>query len=237
MLPTTAPVSSSVLLIDDDEELVDLLKNYLEREGFFVGIAEDGESGVHEALSGRYAIAVVDMMMPRKNGIEALMAIRAHGNMPVIMLTAKGDDTDRIVGLEIGADDYIPKPCTPRELTARIRAVLRRTLPSENTADSAGVLNAGALMLDPQRRVVHWNGMPIDFTSTEFNLLELLARSIGTPVSKNILSEQGLGRRLAAFDRSVDVHMSSIRQKIGQLTDGRSCILTVYRLGYQLIPE
>lgn len=237
MLPTTAPVSSSVLLIDDDEELVDLLKNYLEREGFFVGIAEDGESGVHEALSGRYAIAVVDMMMPRKNGIEALMAIRAHGNMPVIMLTAKGDDTDRIVGLEIGADDYIPKPCTPRELTARIRAVLRRTLPSENTADSAGVLNAGALMLDPQRRVVHWNGMPIDFTSTEFNLLELLARSIGTPVSKNILSEQGLGRKLAAFDRSVDVHMSSIRQKIGQLTDGRSCILTVYRLGYQLIPE
>ncbi len=237
MLPTTAPVSSSVLLIDDDEELVDLLKNYLEREGFFVGIAEDGESGVHEALSGRYAIAVVDMMMPRKNGIEALMAIRAHGNMPVIMLTAKGDDTDRIVGLEIGADDYIPKPCTPRELTARIRAVLRRTLPSENTADSAGVINAGALILDPQRRVVHWNGMPIDFTSTEFNLLELLARSIGTPVSKNILSEQGLGRRLAAFDRSVDVHMSSIRQKIGQLTDGRSCILTVYRLGYQLIPE
>ena len=237
MLPTTAPVSSSVLLIDDDEELVDLLKNYLEREGFFVGIAEDGESGVHEALSGRYAIAVVDMMMPRKNGIEALMAIRAHGNMPVIMLTAKGDDTDRIVGLEIGADDYIPKPCTPRELTARIRAVLRRTLPSENTADSAGVINAGALMLDPQRRVVHWNGMPIDFTSTEFNLLELLARSIGTPVSKNILSEQGLGRKLAAFDRSVDVHMSSIRQKIGQLTDGRSCILTVYRLGYQLIPE
>lgn len=237
MLPTTAPVSSSVLLIDDDEELVDLLKNYLEREGFFVGIAEDGESGVHEALSGRYAIAVVDMMMPRKNGIEALMAIRAHGNMPVIMLTAKGDDTDRIVGLEIGADDYIPKPCTPRELTARIRAVLRRTLPSENTADSAGVINAGALILDPQRRVVHWNGMPIDFTSTEFNLLELLARSIGTPVSKNILSEQGLGRKLAAFDRSVDVHMSSIRQKIGQLTDGRSCILTVYRLGYQLIPE
>ena len=92
-------------------------------------------------------------------------------------------------------------------------------------------------MLDPQRRVVHWNGMPIDFTSTEFNLLELLARSIGTPVSKNILSEQGLGRKLTAFDRSVDVHMSSIRQKIGQLTDGRSCILTVYRLGYQLIPE
>ncbi len=237
MLPSTAPVSSSVLLIDDDEELVDLLKNYLEREGFFVGGAEDGESGVHEARSGRYAIAVVDMMMPRKNGIETLMAIRAHGNMPVIMLTAKGDDTDRIVGLEIGADDYIPKPCTPRELTARIRAVLRRTLPSENTADSAGVINSGALMLDPQRRVIHWNGMPIDFTSTEFNLLELLARSMGTPVSKNILSEQGLGRKLAAFDRSVDVHMSSIRQKIGRVTDGRSCILTVYRLGYQLIPE
>ena len=123
MLPNPVPPSSSVLLVDDDEELVDMLKNYLEREGYLVGVAAHGEAGVREALSGRYAIAVVDVMMPRINGIDTLMAIRARSNMPVIMLTAKGDDTDRIVGLEIGADDYIPIPCTPRELTARIRAI------------------------------------------------------------------------------------------------------------------
>jgi len=237
MLPNPVPTSSSVLLVDDDEELVDMLKNYLEREGYSVGVAADGEAGVHEALSGRYAIAVVDVMMPRMNGIETLMAIRARSNMPVIMLTAKGDDTDRIVGLEIGADDYIPKPCTPRELTARIRAILRRTTPAKDAVDSAAVIHAGALMMDPQRRAVEWNGLPLELTSTEFNLLEILARNVGSPVSKKTLSEQGLGRPLAHFDRTIDVHVSSIRQKLGLFVDGRSPIVTVYRLGYQLIPE
>lgn len=237
MLPDSAPKTSSVLLVDDDEELVDMLKNYLEREGYSVGLAADGEAGVREALSGRYAIAVVDIMMPRMNGIETLMAIRAHSSMPVIMLTAKGDDTDRIVGLEIGADDYIPKPCTPRELTARIRAILRRMVPAKDAGDLPPVIHAGALMMDPQRRLVEWNGLPVDLTSTEFNVLEVLARNVGSPVSKKILSEQGLGRSLARFDRSADVHVSSIRQKLGQLADGRSPIVTVYRLGYQLIPE
>ena len=237
MLPNPVPTSSSVLLVDDDEELVDMLKNYLEREGYSVGVAADGETGVREALSGRYAIAVVDIMMPRMNGIETLMAIRARSNMPVIMLTAKGDDTDRIVGLEIGADDYIPKPCTPRELTARIRAILRRMIPATDAVDSAAVIHAGALMMDPQRRLVEWNGLPLELTSTEFNVLEILARNIGSPVSKQMLSEQGLGRPLARFDRSIDVHVSSIRQKLGLFVDGRSPIVTVYRLGYQLIPE
>src|SRR5450631_563527 len=142
MLSESVPTSSSVLLVDDDEELVDLLENYLQREGFSVGRAEDGEAGVREALSGRYAIAVVDIMMPRVSGIEVLKAIRFRSNMPVIMLSAKGDDTDRIVGLEIGADDYIPKPCTPRELTARIRAILRRTLSADAPVDSAAVIHA-----------------------------------------------------------------------------------------------
>jgi two-component system, OmpR family, response regulator len=237
MLPDTATSPTSVLLVDDDEELVDLLQNYLEREAFTVGRAEDGEAGVREALSGRYAIAVVDIMMPRLNGIEVLKAIRSRSNMPVIMLTAKGDDTDRIVGLEIGADDYIPKPCTPRELTARIRAILRRTIPAKDAVDSAAVIHAGALMMDPQRRLVEWNGMPLELTSTEFNVLEILARNVGSPVSKKILSEQGLGRPLARFDRSIDVHVSSIRQKLGQLVGGRSPIATVYRLGYQFIPS
>ncbi len=237
MLPDLTPASSAVLLIDDDEELVDLLQNYLQREGFTVGRSQDGETGVREALSGRYAIAVVDIMMPRLNGIEVLKAIRSHSNMPVIMLTAKGDDTDRIIGLEIGADDYIPKPCTPRELTARIRAILRRMNSAKVADDATSVIHAGALTMDPQRRIAEWNGVPVELTSTEFNVLEVLARNVGSPVSKKILSEQGLGRPLARFDRGIDVHVSSIRQKLGPLVDGRSPIATVYRLGYQLKPE
>jgi len=139
--------------------------------------------------------------------------------------------------LEIGADDYIPKPCTPRELTARIRAILHRTIPAKDAVDSAAAIHAGALMMDPQRRAVEWNGLPLELTSTEFNVLEILARSVGSPVSNKMLSEQGLGRPLARFDRSIDVHVSSIRQKLGLFVDGRSPIVTVYRLGYQLIPE
>jgi DNA-binding response OmpR family regulator len=239
MLSESAPASTSVLLVDDDEELVDLLQNYLEREGFSVGRADDGDVGVRAALTGRYAIAVVDMMMPRVNGIETLKAIRARSKMPVIMLTAKGDDTDRIIGLELGADDYISKPCSPRELLARIKAVLRRTLPTEgaDAVESGQVIHAGALMMDPARRLVEFNGAPVALTSTEYNVLEVLARRLGAPVSKKVLSEQGLGRPLAAFDRSIDVHVSSIRQKLGLFHDGRSCIVTVHGLGYQLIPE
>ena len=227
----------SVLLVDDDHELVDLLKHYLEREGFTVGRAEDGQEGVREALSGRYAIAVVDIMIPRMNGIEVLKGIRSRCDLPVIMLTARGDDTDRIVGLEIGADDYIPKPCTPRELTARIRAVLRRTTQGDAALGNGKFINAAPLTIDSQRRLVSWRGAGVTLTSTEFNILEVLARNVGSPVTKKTLSELGLGRPLAAFDRSIDVHVSSIRQKLGNLADGRSCIVTVYGVGYQLVPE
>jgi DNA-binding response OmpR family regulator len=165
-----------------------------------------------------------------------LKRIRAQSRVPVLMLTAKGDDMDRILGLELGADDYVPKPCTPRELSARIRAILRR---SETTAgaEMPSVLSLGALMLWPGQRRVDWNGKPVELTSSEFNLLEVLARNAGRPVSKNELSEQALGRPLARFDRSIDVHMSSIRHKLGTLSDGRSCIQTVHRLGYQYIKE
>lgn len=240
-MESLAPASCAVLLVDDDEELVDMLQKYLEREGFSVGRAEDGEVGVREALSGRYAIAVVDMMMPRINGTETLKAIRARSNMPVIMLTAKGDDTDRIIGLELGADDYVSKPCSPRELLARIKAVLRRTLSADGAADAAPkppeLIHAGALRMDPRRRLAEFHGVPLALTSTEFNVLEVLARGLGAPVSKKLLSERALGRPLAAFDRSIDVHVSSIRQKLGRFPDDRSRIATVHGLGYQLIPE
>ncbi len=226
-----------VLLIDDDVELLDMLSDYLRQEGYGVKVAHDGESGSAEALSGDYAIAVLDVMMPRLNGLETLKRIRARSRMPILMLTARGDDTDRIVGLELGADDYVPKPCTPRELTARIRAILRRTRPPEDATENVSVLTVNSLTMWPEQRRAEWDGKLLELTSTEFNLLEVLLRNAGKPVSKNDLSEQGLGRPLTRFDRNIDVHLSSLRHKLGTLSDGRSCIQTVYRLGYQFIRE
>ncbi len=225
-----------ILLVDDDVELATMLSDYLVRDGFEVLAVPDGESGVAEALSGRFALVVLDVMMPGIGGIEALRRIRAASTVPVLMLTARGDDLDRIVGLELGADDYVPKPCLPRELAARLRAILRRSQQSAEPAAQAPLL-VGPLKLMPAQRRVEWDGTPVELTSTEFNLLEILARNAGRPVSKNDLSAQALGRPLARFDRSIDVHLSSIRHKLGSLPDGRSCIQTVYRQGYQLIRE
>jgi DNA-binding response OmpR family regulator len=156
------------------------------------------------------------------------------------MLTARGDDTDRVVGLELGADDYVPKPCTPRELAARIRAILRRSQGRTGAVGNgehavSGPISVGELSVWPEQRRAEWSGRPLELTSTEFGLLEILARNAGQAVSKAQLSEQAMGRPLTRFDRSIDVHMSSIRHKLGVLPDGRSCIQTVYRKGYQLI--
>lgn len=225
---------AAVLLIDDDEELAGMLADYLRRDGFEVTLAHDGESGVEAALSGRHAIAVLDVMMPGISGIEALRRIRATSRMPVLMLTARGDDMDRIIGLELGADDYVPKPCQPRELAARLRAILRRGKSSAENDPQADVI-VGPLCLQPSQRRVQWRGQAVDLTSTEFNLLEVLARNAGRTVAKGDLSQQALGRPLARYDRSIDVHLSSIRQKLGPLDDGRSPIQTVFRQGYQMI--
>lgn len=226
-----------VLLVDDDVDLAEMVKEYLDQEGFEVRAVHDGEQGLFEALTGNYQIAILDVMMPRLSGIETLRRIRMQSRIPVIMLTAKGDDTDRIVGLELGADDYVPKPCTPRELTARIRAILRRTQDATFAKDTSQMLEVGHLKMWPSQRRAEWNGAPLDLTSSEFNLLEVLVRHAGQPVSKSKLSEQGLGRPLARFERSIDVHLSSIRHKLGALPDGRSCIQTVYRQGYQYLKE
>ncbi|MEQ1600718.1 MAG: response regulator transcription factor [Methylophilaceae bacterium] len=224
-----------VLLIDDDVELVEMLRDYLNQEGFKVAMVHDGETGVREALSGHHAIAVLDVMMPGINGIEVLRRIRNESIMPVLMLTARGDDTDRIVGLELGADDYVPKPCTARELTARIRAILKRIGKLEDATQKS--IRVGALTIWPGKRKAEWNEQIIDLTSTEFGLLEVLARHAGQIVNKEDLSEQALGRSLMRFDRSIDMHMSKIRQKLGTLSDGRSCIQTIIRKGYLLIEE
>lgn len=226
---------TAVLLVDDDVELAEMLGDYLVQEGFVVTKVHDGASGVEAALSGDYAIAVLDVMMPKLSGIETLRQIRAASAMPVLMLTARGDDMDRIVGLELGADDYVPKPCLPRELAARLRAILRRSGQSGESVNAPLVF--GALCVRPEQRRVEWAGGAVDLTSTEYALVEMLARHAGRPVSKEDLSAQALGRPLARFDRSIDVHLSSIRHKLGPLADGRSCIQTVYRQGYQLIRE
>jgi two-component system, OmpR family, response regulator len=230
-------MATNILLVDDDAELIGMLKDYLEKEGFAVTTMHDGESGAAEALSGRHSLAVVDVMMPGVSGVEVLKRIRAKSSMPVLMLTAKGDDMDRIIGLELGADDYVPKPCSPRELTARIRAILRRFEGAAVNDSSPAPLVVGKLTVKPAQRRAEWAGELLNLTSIEFNILELLARNAGRPVSKKELSELGLGRPLVRFDRSIDVHMSNIRQKLGVLVNGRSCIETVYRLGYQLIKE
>jgi two-component system OmpR family response regulator len=223
-------MATNVLLADDDVELSAMLKEYLEREGFSVSAVHDGEAAARAALTGSHQIVVLDVMMPKVDGIEALRRIRASSRVPVVMLTARGDDIDRIVGLELGADDYVPKPCTPRELVARLRAILRRVQPGAE----AGPLQAGALTVWPEKRSAEWRGKALDLTSIEFNILEVLMRNAGRVVGKNEISEQALGRPLARFDRSIDVHLSSIRQKLG---DGASLIRTVRGMGYHLVKD
>ena len=223
-------MSAQVLLADDDVELSAMLREYLEREGFAVTTVHDGEAAARLALGGAYQIVVLDVMMPKLDGIEALRRIRHASRIPVIMLTARGDDVDRIVGLELGADDYVPKPCTPRELVARLRAIMRRAQPGPEH----GLLEIGGVALWPEKRRVEWRGRELELTSIEFNILEVLMRHAGRVVSKGEISEQALGRPLERFDRSIDVHLSSIRQKLG---DGGKLIRTVRGLDYHLVRD
>lgn len=227
-------MAQRVLLIDDDVELLELMRDYLAREGFAVQLAHDGASGAAAARGGAFDIAVLDVMMPGQSGIETLRQIRASSDLPVLMLTARGDDADRILGLELGADDYVPKPCTPRELTARLRAILKRT-GTAGAGGAAGSIEAGRLRLRPAERRAEFGGQALKLTSTEYNILEILARNAGRPVSKEELSQEALGRPLARYDCSIDVHVSSIRQKLARLGDGAALIQTVIRKGYQLV--
>ena len=224
-----------VLLVDDDKELCAMQADYLAADGFDVTCAHDGEAGVAAALASPFSIVVLDVMMPRLNGIDALRRIRQQSDVPVIMLTARGDDIDRVLGLEFGADDYVPKPCTPRELVARIRAILRRTESGALRNGPSPAIEIGPLSLSPQQREARWNSAALDLTSTEFSVLELLARHAGQSVSKQELCEHALGRALTRYDRSIDVHVSNLRQKLGLLDDGRSPVQTVRGIGYQLI--
>jgi DNA-binding response OmpR family regulator len=225
-----------ILLVDDDAELLAMLREYLTVEGFEVATAADGATGVERAVAGGVDLVVLDVMLPRLSGLEALRRLRRTSAIPVLMLTAKGDDVDRIVGLELGADDYLPKPFNPRELVARMRALLRR---SRASADAGGAspeeLRAGDAVVRPGERVAAWRGQALELTSTEFNLLEALVRNAGRVLSKADLSEQVLGRSMTRYDRGIDMHVSNLRRKLGTLTDGRSPIQTVRGIGYQFL--
>ncbi len=220
-----------ILLADDDEELCQLLRDYLQREGFSVDLAHDGEQALQRAGDGAYDAMVLDVMLPRRSGVEVLRALRRSSTLPVLMLTALGEDTDRILGLELGADDYVPKPCNPREIAARLRAILRRTR-GEGESARLTDLNVGMVALRAASRTVSVNGEPVMLTSTEFNILHALMREAGKPVSKEILSLDVLGRPLGPFDRSIDVHISKLRRKLGPAGDGESMIVTIHRTGY-----
>ena len=226
-----------ILLVDDDLELCSMQREYLSNEGFAVQMCHDGERGLEEALSGDYDLILLDVMMPKLNGIDVLRRLRNHSNIPVLMLTAKGDDIDRIIGRELGADDYVSKPCTPRELVARVRAILRRADPDKQEPGQLQPLRVGALTISAASRNASWCDELLDLTSTEFNLLEMLCRRAGRIISKEDLSLHTLGRPLARYDRSIDVHVSNLRQKLGVLKDGRSPIQTVRGIGYQLVVE
>lgn len=225
-----------VLLIDDDAELTTLLAEYLCEEGFEVTTSQDGRAAIMAATSSAVDIIVLDVMMPGINGIDVLQRIRRGSQVPVLMLTAKGDDTDRIAGLDLGADDYISKPCSPGELAARIRANLRR-VSRFSPGSLPEVLQAGALVMHSGTRMAEWHGRPLELTGTEFGLLEVLARNAGQLVSKQEISLRAFGRPLTPFDRRIDVHLSSVRQKLGARPDGQSWIRAVRGQGYQLLQD
>ncbi len=223
-----------ILLADDDRELVDLLAEYLAGEGFDVVRAGDGEAALEAMREPGLDAAVLDIMMPRLSGTEVLKRLRRESDLPVLMLTARGDDLDRILGLELGADDYLPKPCNPRELVARLRAVLRRS----GNAGPAGVLAVDDLELHGASRHLYRAGEPVVLTSTEFSLLQLLLQRAGTVVSKRDLYVAALGREPVRFDRSVDMHLSNLRRKLGPAPGGGPRIETVRGIGYQyVVPE
>lgn len=227
-----------VLIVDDDEELAGLMRDYLARAGFLVTCVHDGRSGITEALTGLHDIVVLDVMLPGCDGFDVLGAIRSRSAVPVLMLTARGDDGDRVAGLEHGADDYVPKPCSPRELAARLRSILKRVrAPAPPATGEGAPIVIGTLMVWPALRQVTDESGKVELTSTEFSVLEILARHAGRVVSKEEISATALGRPLTRFDRSIDVHIHSIRSKLRPLPDGRSRIQTVIRRGYQMIPE
>jgi two-component system response regulator CpxR len=217
-----------ILLIDDDAELCALLSEFLKREGFTVECEHEGNRGLERAGQPGIDLVVLDVMLPGIDGFEILRRLRAHSKVPVIMLTARGEDVDRIVGLEIGADDYLAKPFNPRELAARIRAILRRY---EARPAPSSRIEVNGIVLDPASREVYSNSKPVELTTFEFDILEMLMRSAGRVLSRDALMENFYNRKATPFDRSIDMHISHLRKKLER---GESIIKTIRGVGYQL---
>jgi len=218
-----------LLLIDDDTELCSLLTELLNSEGFAVESAHEGRHGLERALHGGFNLVILDVMLPGLDGFEILRRLRKDSRVPVLMLTARADDVDRIIGLELGADDYLPKPFNPRELLARVRAILRRYEPRTSTAARVEV---NGVVLDPATRQVTVDGQAVDLTTFEFDILDILMRAAGRVLSRDDLMENLYNRKATAFDRSIDMHISHIRRK---LETKRPFIKTIRSVGYQFL--
>jgi two-component system response regulator CpxR len=229
---TAHPDMPRILIVDDDRALAELLAEYLQREGFVVDIANDSDAGLaqlHQA-STRPDLLILDVMMPGRDGLETLRELRLKYRLPVIMLSAKGEPVDRVIGLELGADDYLTKPCLPRELLARVRAQLRR-----NTPATAGTLQVGSLRLEPGERRAYVEQQELSLTGAEFQLLLALAQRAGELVDKATLTRMALGRELERFDRSIDVHVSRLRHKLAEVSPQAPRIDSVRGAGYSLV--
>jgi len=228
------PGVDRVLVIDDDRELCELVREYLVQECFYVDLIHEGRHGLEQALSGKYDVVILDVMLPGMNGLQVLQAIRRASRVGVLMLTARGEDVDRILGLEHGADDYLPKPFNPRELVARIRAVLRRLRPAGATDGlwSPERLELGDLYLDQGSRTCRVGGTTVELTTTEFDLLVALIKSSGRVISRKDLVRVVLDREFSPFDRSIDVHVSNLRKKLGVTAEGIERIRSIRNVGY-----
>ena len=223
-----------ILLVDDDQELCELLVRYLQREGIEVDQVHTGSEGLQQGLAQSYDAMILDIMLPGMSGLEVLTELRKSSQLPVVMLTAKGDEMDRIVGLEIGADDYLPKPCNPRELIARLRAVLRRTK-ADVQAQTHDVIRIDELEIDHSQHHVLKDNEPLELTVTEYNILNTLVSHLGKVVEKNQLAEEAMSRSLTLFDRSLDMHLSNLRKKLGSHEDGQARIKTIRGVGYMYV--
>ncbi len=224
-------MTGNVLIVDKNTELTQLLTQHLQHDGFIVEAVHDGETALKKALNQPFDAIILDVMLPKMNGFEVLRAIRQHAMTPVLMLTARTDDVDCLVGLEIGADDYLTKPCNPHELIARLRTILRRT---QKTPLHKAIIEHPHFQVDCAKRQVLVAGVALELTNTEFNIFEMLIKSPGQAFSKEELTEYALGRKYTAFDRSIDVHISNLRNKLGDHSTDNPWIKTVRGFGYLL---
>ena len=228
-------MADNILVVDDDPDIAQTLRSYLEQSGYLVSVASDGKQAIQAFHSVRPDLIVLDLMMPEMDGIEVTRTIRRHSDVPIIMLTARVDETDKLIGLEMGADDYVTKPFSPREVVARVKAVLRRTRGQPLQSE---VLTAGGIRLDRAAHEVTLNNRPVDLTPSEFNLLQALMDNPGRVMTRLQLIEKGFGYTYEGYERTIDAHVKNLRQKIEEDPRNPDYILTVYGVGYRFnIPE